>query len=125
MSYRDAFYEDDADRFDPPEVIHQIMQAWKSIPQDQKTMLVRYARQLWPVRGALLAQLVILAFGQIRRGIPVQTALYHAAQRLGIQQRGAATQPGMSTTQVQQYRRRQMQRLPSNRRNSGHGRRRW
>ena len=125
MPYRESEYDDNADHFDVPEVIQQLMQAWKSIPQDQTSMLVSYARQLWPVRGALLAQLVVLAFGQIRRGVPMRTALYRAAHRLGINQRVSASHPVMSTTQVHQYRRRQMQRLPTNRRKYGYRPRRW
>lgn len=115
MTYRQSVYENRADPFDVPQVIDQIRDGWRSIPQDQKSLLVSYAKQLWAVRGVLLAKLVILAFGDMCRGAPMQIALFRAANHLDVPRRqGLPT--GMSTTQVQQYRRRQMQRQPSNRR---------
>jgi hypothetical protein len=120
MPYRESVYENLADRFDVAHVIDQLRDAWRSIPQDQKSLLVSYAKQLWPVRGMLLAKLVVLAFGDMRRGIPMQAALHRAAYRLGVRRRDGGVQSGMSTTQVQQYRRRQMQRQPSSRRKPGY-----
>jgi hypothetical protein len=116
MMYRDSAYESQADPFDVPDVIQQLMTAWKSIPLDQKSMLVHYARQIWQVRGVLLARLVVGAFREMRRGLPMRPALYRTAQRLGVSPRSGSSQPGMSSIQVGQYRRRQMQRLPSNQR---------
>jgi hypothetical protein len=120
MSYRESVYENPTDQFDVPHAMDQLRDVWRSMPQDLKSLLVSYAKQLWSVRGVLLAKLVILAFGDMRRGVPMQAALYRAAHRLGVQRRDGGVQPGMSTTQVQQYRRRQMQRLPSNRRKLGY-----
>ena len=122
MPYRESVYENPANQFDVAHVIDQLRDAWRSIPQDQKSLLVSYAKQLWPVRGMLLAKLVVLAFGDMRRGIPMQAALNRAAYRLGVQRREGGIQPGISITQVDQYRKRQMQRLPSNRRKLGY---RW
>lgn len=116
MAYREQAYEAQADPFDVPDFLQQLMMAWRSIPMDQKSMLVQYARQIWPVRGALLARLVVGAFNEMRRGIPMQPALYRTAHRLGIAQRSdGGVPPGMSHVQVQQYRQRQMQRSPANR----------
>lgn len=115
MHYRESVYDRNVDRFDFPDLVQQIMRVWKSIPQDQKSLIVSNIRDLWPVRGMLLAHLTVLVFGQVRHGVPLHIAIRRAAQKLKIEQQVGTNKPGMSSTQAQQYRRRQMQRLPSDR----------
>lgn len=115
MPYRESEYESRVDRFDLPDFIQQLKTAWQSIPQDQKSMLLFHARQFWAVRGPMLARLVVTAYRLMQQGIPMRVALPRAAQKLGIPSRTGVVQPGLSTTQVKQYHRRQMQRLPMRR----------
>jgi hypothetical protein len=113
MPYREFEYESRADRFDLPDSIQQLRTAWQSIPPDVKSSLLFHIRQLWAVRGPMLARLAVTAYSLMRQGVPMKVALPRAASQLGIPRRPAGSQPGLSTTQVKQYRQRQMQRLPA------------
>ncbi len=88
--------------------VHAISDMWRSMPPDLKQQLMTTARQLWTVRGGLLAQLVGLAYSFVLQGLQPIPALRLAARQLHIPRSSGLGK--LTGVQVKQYHRRQQQR---------------
>jgi hypothetical protein len=102
--------------------VHTLSELWRTMPLDLKQQLIESAKQLWPIRGALLQRVVATAYSLIiGQGLLPLPALRQAARQLRVPQRG--TQGKLSAVQVKQYHRRQEQRGRKPGRNPQIGRR--
>jgi hypothetical protein len=116
----EAELEQAAERMDAGNIVHQIRDAWTSLPPDLKQDILQRGKSLWQMRGLAFARFVttvkalvlqnpagwLQALSQNRGAATSQLAL-QAGQMAGLPPRQQTRPRGMSDVQVRQFHRRQ------------------